>query len=552
MQKAACFVEKRLSGIFVVFLIAASILAAEPGKTKGVSFTEDVAPIFLKRCVNCHRPGEVAPMSLLTYEDARPWAKSIRNAVANRDMPPWDADPKYGTFSNDISLSQSEIDTVVQWVDQGARRGDPSKVPDVPKFRDGWKLGEPDYILDMGEIEVPASGKDLFIDRHVRLELPEDVWIRAVEIQPGNREVLHHLVSFLGYVDMTGSGQRGNVRREGGNLREPPRVCSIWAAGTPPTVFREGTGHPIRRDQELTFNIHIHPNGTATKDHSKVGLYFGKGKLEKSIVTGFAVNPGILIPAGSSNTEASASFVFGKDSSLLSFFPHMHLRGKDMTYVLTFPNGKREILLNVPRYDFNWQWIYHLQKPIDVPKGSRLEVLAHWDNSHSNPNNPDSSRSVEFGEGSDWEMLIGFFDYVVQSDENPVSTREKTDVLLAAHPAESSYAVDVGVGFASLNWGMVLPKEGSGVLYVLDRDQVMSTTLQDITWDGSAVTAHGKTIRRAGATIPLGVRAQITDTGEISGRIYIGSLPTPGAESTGPSFTFKGKRRNVSSPVAVR
>jgi hypothetical protein len=304
-------------------------------------------------------------------------------------------------------------------------------------------------------------------------------------------------------------------------------------------------GRAVSKDQEITFNVHIHPNGNATSDGSKVGIYFGRGTLEKNIRTGFAVNPGILIPAGSNNTESSAAYVFRQDSRIISFFPHMHLRGKEMTYRLTYPDHRRETLLSVPRYDFNWQWIYYPEKPIEVPAGSRLDVAARWDNSASNPNNPDPARAVEFAEGTDSEMLIGFFDYVTTEGGASKSAGERIDVLLAPHPAESSYVLEISAGFAALKWGMHLPREGTGTFYLLEGDELLTITLRDIAWNGSEISARGKLIRGAGSTIPMGIRAHVTDSGEISGKIYIGVVPAAGAEPKGPSVPFTGKRRGA-------
>lgn len=551
MENRSRLTTRFLKDSLAALAIAAAVLAANAADVEKPTFTENVAPILMKRCVSCHRPGEIAPMSLLTYDEARPWAKSIREAILSRKMPPWHADPSYGHFSNDISLSQGEIDTIVRWVDQGARKGDPSKMPAAPKFSEGWKLGEPDYVLEMGTIDVPASGPDVFLDRHVRLDLPEDRWVRAVEIRPGNKQVLHHLVSFIGYIEMSGTGGGQSQRRSGGNTRQAPRVFSIWAAGTPPTIFPDGMGHSVAKNQELTFNIHIHPNGQATTDHSTVGIYFGKGTLEKNIKTGFAANPGILIPAGADNVESSASYVFRQDSRIISFFPHMHLRGKEMSFTLTHPDGRREILLNVPRYDFNWQWIYYPEKAINVAAGSRIDVVGRWDNSPSNRNNPDPTRAVEFAEGTDSEMLVGFFDYVVNEGSSSKSAQERIDVLLAPHPAQFSYFLEVPAGFTIMNWGLHLPKEGTGTFYLMEGDELLTITLRDIIWNGSEVTMRGKLIRGAGSTIPMGIRANVADSGEISGKIYIGAVPTAGAEPKGPVLAFTGKRRSEARTAAA-
>jgi mono/diheme cytochrome c family protein len=533
----------------IVALAAAFIAAGASAAQAEVNYASDVAPIMMKHCVSCHRPGEIAPMSLLTYDDARPWATSIREAVVTRKMPPWQADPGHGKFRNDISLSQREIDTVVQWVDGGARRGDLKKMPPAPKFAEGWQMGEPDLVVDLDELTVPESGPDVFLDLHKKVSLPDDRWIRAVEIRPGNRKVLHHLVTFLGWVEMSGT-PGGRAQRPGGGPSDPPRILSIWAAGTPPTVFPDGMGHPVKKEADLTFNVHLHPYGEKATDHTKVGIYFGSGELKSTLRTGFAVNTGILIPPGSDGTESKASHVFSQDCQVISLFPHMHFRGKSMRFELTYPDGRRDVLLDVPKYDFNWQWLYYPEKALEVPKGSRLDVVARWDNSTGNRSNPDPSRTVEFGEGTDSEMLIGFFEYTNVTTEKPKTMRERLDVLLAAHPEASSYVLDVNAGMAAFNWGIDIPKEGPGTFYLLEREQTLTITLRDIVWNGQDVTLSGKLIRGAGRTIPMGVRARVTESGEITGKLFIGNLVTGPEDPKGPSLPFKGKRRDA-APVSA-
>ncbi|MEK7793658.1 MAG: hypothetical protein AAB353_03970, partial [Candidatus Hydrogenedentota bacterium] len=448
-----------------VFCVCQAALAGTP-----VTFTENVAPIFMENCVICHRPGEIAPMSLLSYEEARPWAKSIRNKVALHEMPPWDGDPASLPMSNDISLDQKDIDTILAWIDQGAARGPLDKMPKAPKFASDWKMGEPDYVIDMGEFDVAATGDDVFITKAFRLSLPENQWIRAVEVKPGNNKVLHHLVGFKGFFEM---GEGTNIS-EGVQIKPSERrsidIFSIWAAGSPPAIFPDGTGHPFAKDQLVSFNIHYHPYGEATRDHSKVGIYFGKGELKKEITTGFAMNTGIEIAANEKSEPWRASYVFGNDSRIVSFFPHMHQRGQSMKYDLTTPDGKTRTLLNVPNYDFNWQWHYVLEKALDVPKGSRLDVFATWDNSAEKAGNPDPLQEIVFGEGSNAEMHIGFFEFVPKEGiaARPVATQENVGPLLALHPAEESYRVEIGGGLGKLVWGLHLPKECRGTFYIIE------------------------------------------------------------------------------------
>ena len=257
--------------LIVLFAIAGALLlhsslatTAEPEAT----FARDVAPILYSKCVTCHRAGEVAPMSLLTYEETRPWARAIKEKVLLREMPPWFADPKYGTFANDPRLTDKEIKTIITWVDSGAQRGEVKDMPKPPQFTEGWQLGEPDLIVELPEMQIPATSRDYFPTPTVALNLTEDHWIRAVEIRPSNREVTHHSVIF----STAGNAFSGNGLFD---------VLAVWSVGTPPTVYPEGTGRWVRRGQILRTNLHYHPNGRPQVDRTRVGLYFGKGRAEE-------------------------------------------------------------------------------------------------------------------------------------------------------------------------------------------------------------------------------------------------------------------------------
>lgn len=529
-----------------------SLAAAQP-----VTFTEHVAPILMDHCVSCHRPGEVAPMSLLTFDEVRPWAKGIRKAVAERQMPPWDADPSVGRFTNDISLTEAEIDTIVSWVDVGAPRGPEGAMPAPPEFPAGWKLGEPDLVVDMGAFDVPAEGEDLFITKAVRLDMPEDRWIQAVDVLVDNRQVLHHLVGIKGFLEMETSGV--NLVDPGLQItpaeRQQVDIFSIWAAGSPPTEYPEGMGYMFAKDQLLSFNIHYHPYGTAATDHSKVGLYFGEGELQREMVTRFGMNTGIRIAPNSVSEEYFASYVFGEDSRIISFFPHMHQRGKVMRYELTTPGGDRRTLLNVPDYDFNWQWIYYPEDGVRVPAGSRLDVFARFDNTDANPNNPDPSVPVAFGEGSNEEMLIGFFSFVSEENTVPAAPESETAVrtLLAAHPAEESYALNLTFLGGPRQWGLHFPEKGDATLYVVEPTRGIATITADATerHGRHGLVFRGKLVVDAGKTIPMGVYLDTADPANVTGYGLIG-MPIPeNPESINGTFPVTGSRLSTGAMASA-
>jgi len=393
--------------VALLVLVAATSVPAFAAETDAdaVVYTSDVAPILMQNCVSCHRPGEIAPMSLLTYEESRPWAKSIKKAVSTRTMPPWFADPAHGEWANNPSLTTSEIDTIVAWVDQGARQGDASLMPPAPVFTDGWQLGEPDFVFSLPTVEIPAEGPDLFPTPITSLQIPERRWVRAVEVRPEDPEVNHHQVIF-----MTG---REAIQEQGYF-----NILAVWAAGTAPTVFPEGAGRWVNPGDLLVLNQHYHPNGVdARTDTTRVGLYFGEGELEDEIQAILAGTMDFKIPAGAENHELVVTHEILADSKIISYFPHMHLRGKDMTFTATYPDGTREVLLNVPSYDFDWQLFYYPKEPKFLPKGTQIEILAHYDNSSANVNNPDPTRTIGFGLKTTDEMMFGVFELIEEKSE---------------------------------------------------------------------------------------------------------------------------------------
>lgn len=506
-------IRRNYRSIFAAMLVAvvsSTILTdgAYAGSTP--TFTKDVAPVFHAKCAECHRPGEIAPMSLLTYEEARPWAKSIAKNVAARDMPPWKADPNHGVFSNDIGLTEAEIATIVDWVNAGAPSGQLSDMPELPIFTEGWRNGEPDYIIELDAIDVPAEGEDFFPNIDVRLDLPEDKWIRAVEIRPGNRKVLHHLVAFLG----SGASSATTI----------PDFLAVWAVGTPPAVYPEGMGRKVSKDAGLRMNMHYHTYGEAATDQTRIGLYFADAEPEKAINGQFAGTVNFKIPANDSNHRVDARYLVDEDIQLISFFPHMHTRGKSMKYTTTYPDGKQEVLLNVPEYDFNWQWFYYPEEPVTLPEGTVIDIEAHYDNSPENPNNPDPSTDVIFGEDTNSEMMFGAFEFIPVEGKypKPIDIAKKLDRVLATYDAESTFRVTADLGGLQLESGFLLPKDGDGIWYFPFGRQLFEIPLSNIQWNENAFHADVTLLGQGGITMDGAVSAD----GSIQGTFSIGDFDT--------------------------
>ena len=508
-------------------LVTAGLLASSPGgdvAAATTTFARDIAPILNAKCVTCHRPGEVAPMALLTYQDARPYARSIKEKVATRQMPPWFADKSAGTFANDPTLTDAEIAAITSWVDAGAPQGDLKDLPKPPQFTEGWQLGEPDQIIELPEVQIPATGGDYFPTPNIALDLKEDRWIRAIEIRPSNRQLTHHSVIFSASVDMM---------RATGTFD----VLGVWAVGTPATVYPEGTGRWIRKGQTLRTNLHYHPNGTPQIDRTRIGLYFGKGELRKEVAAALAGNLGFTIPPNAANHELRAVYVADQDINIVSFFPHMHLRGRDMTMTATFPGGRRETLLKVPAYDFNWQLFYYPKNTVALPKGTRLDLVAHYDNSAANKNNPDPARAVRFGEASTAEMMFGMFEYTAAVGVSPTPSTERTRMtaLLSSFP-DSAFLIEVPFGKVPTLAVFHLPRSGDGSLYWTTFGPLIGPgPVQQLTWDGDAFEFQTAVSAGRGSgfyTVTGSVAADGTVKGTMTRR---GNTQPPSYEFTGTS-----------------
>jgi hypothetical protein len=400
-------------------LLAGSIQAAPV-------YTKDVAPILQKNCQGCHRPGEVAPMALTNYKEVRPWAKSIKEKVMRREMPPWFADPAHGQFSNDARLSEQEIQTIAQWADAGAKEGDPKAMPPQPKFVEGWNVGKPDVVLTMNkDFEVPEQGAVPYKYFVVPTNFDEDRYVQFAEIRPGDRSHVHHVIISVRYPDGKPMPEAGELdlkqlaasRAAQRSVEDSDGRLVGWAPGEAPLILKDGQAKLVKKGSVLIFQVHYTTNGKPGKDRSSVGLIFAKAPVEKRVITAGAFARNLVIPPGAANHESTSEFTFKEDSHIDSLHPHMHLRGKDMTFYLLQPDGTKKTLLSVPRFDFAWQQTYFLKEPIAAPKGSKLLVVAHHDNSANNKFNPDPTKEVKWGDQTWDEMMIGYFDYTIDKQD---------------------------------------------------------------------------------------------------------------------------------------
>ncbi len=366
------------------------------------TYTKDVAPILYKRCVECHRAGEAAPMALTTYKEVRPFAKAIREAVLANRMPVWLADPSHGHFKNDRRLTDQEKETISRWVAEGAPEGQARDLPPLPTFVSGWNIGKPDQVIDIGrEFEVPASGEVAYQYFEVPSGFTEDRWVQAAEIRPDQRSVVHHVIVFM--LDAKGKP----VDTAGGDL------LVGWAPGDPPLQLPEGTAMRVRAGTRFRIQMHYTPNGKPTRDRTYFGLRFAKTPPVREAITGRAINTRLAIPAMAADHVEKAAWTFRRPVEIVGYMPHMHVRGKAFQYAMVYPDGRREVLLDVPRYDFAWQLSYEPAAPLQVPAGARMECVARYDNSPNNRNNPDPKKEVRWGDQTWEEMMIGWFTYTV-------------------------------------------------------------------------------------------------------------------------------------------
>jgi hypothetical protein len=390
-----------------------------------VTFHKDVEPILQNSCQECHRAGEIGPMQLLTYEQVRPWAKGIKAAVVQGKMPPWPADPHFGKFSNDRSLTKAQVDTIAAWVDSGAKEGDKADAPKARTWVDGWNIPKPDAVIEMPHaFEMPASGTVEYQYIVVPTTFTEDKWVRMVEIRPSDRTVVHHAVIFIREPGnkwladaqpgvpftpkVSGPGQRfGNTQGQGSDI-----LC-IYTPGMVPDVWKPGQAKQIKAGSDLIFQMHYTASGKPGSDRTKIGLVFSKEPPTERVITMGALNNQFTIPAGDPSFKAEAVTPIMNPVTVISWFPHMHLRGRAFQYDVIYPTGETQTVLKVNDWSLNWQLSYVLDQPLKLQPGAKIKATAWWDNSANNPANPDPKADVKWGEQSWEEMLIGFFDVAV-------------------------------------------------------------------------------------------------------------------------------------------
>jgi hypothetical protein len=415
--------------------LAATTPAAE------ITFHKQVLPILQNNCQGCHRAGEAAPMSLISYKEVRPFAKAIKAAVSSKKMPPWFADRQHGKFSNDTSLSPSDIETLSAWADSGAKEGDPKDAPAPKAFTQGWTIGQPDLVIEMPAAhKVPASGTIEYTYFVVPTGFTEDKWVEKIEVRPGASSVVHHIIALnrpkgSGYLKdapvgtayippakPTISGKKASGDGSFVGLTDGlVEMLSVYVPGGFAYDTKPGQARLIPAGSDIIFQMHYVSTGKETLDRSSVGIIFAKTPPKERVINAYVRNDSFVIPPGEANYRVDANVEIQADTKLQSLMPHMHLRGKAFEYVATYPTGETHTLLKVPNYDFNWQLTYQLAQPLLLPKGTKLRATAWFDNSPNNKFNPDPKSEVRWGDQSWEEMVAGFVDFVLPADVNPAS-----------------------------------------------------------------------------------------------------------------------------------
>jgi hypothetical protein len=409
-------------------------IAALAAPTPEVTFNKDVLPILEKNCQSCHRPGEVAPMSLLSYKEARPWAKAIKNAVVTRKMPPWFADENYRHFANDRTLSASDIATLSTWADHGAPEGDAKDKPAPLTFTDGWNI-KPDVIVEMPQdFKLPARGTINYQYIRVKANFPEDMWVQSAEMRPGNPAVLHHGKAWVvppGSKWMADAvpGQAYEGRDAGGNqMSDGNDILGKFNPGLGAQTFAiDDSAKFVPKGSDIVFELHYTTTGKPETDRTKLGLVLAKQPpLTRYFLSNGPTALNLVIPPGDGDAEVVSEVTVGLDDARLVYAqPHMHLRGKDFQLRAVYPTGESETLLK-GKFDFNWQLGYDFAKPIPLPKGTRLVMITHFDNSANNPANPDPSKEIRWGPQNWDEMSNCFVGLIFDAKDDPTKLFQRS------------------------------------------------------------------------------------------------------------------------------
>ena len=423
----------------VLAAIASSAPMGAQAPSAGPTFSKDVAPILYKNCANCHRAGEIGPMALITYNDTRPWAKSIATRVTNGTMPPWHADPAHGEFLNDRRLSAADRDTIVKWANGGAPEGNKADLPAPPTFADGWQMGQPDVVFAMQEdYPIPADGTIDYKWFEVPTNLTEDKWVQEIEIRPGARTNVHHVIAYMrtpapaqpaaapaaaagaapaprptppfsmaadmGRPPTAPKEDRAPVQ----NDRPPTARPGAWLGGFAPgqavRVYQPGTALKIPAGSVLLLQMHYTANGKAAADRTRIGIKYASAPPKTEVRVVALANQNFVLKAGAPDTRVDAEVTLNQDITLWSVLPHTHVRGKKWQVTAIYPDGRSEIILDVPKYDFNWQTDYVFKQPLSLPKGTKLHTAAWYDNSAAYKPNPDPKKDVYWGDQT-WEEM---------------------------------------------------------------------------------------------------------------------------------------------------
>ena len=392
------------------------------------TFAKDIAPILYENCVACHRPNHLAPMSLITYADARPWARAVKTKVLAREMPPWGADSSVRAYKNDASLTQTEIDTIAAWVDGGAPEGNAVDLPEVPQFAEGWSIGEPDLIFSMVKpFEVPADGTVPYSYVTVPTNLQEDIWISAHEFRPGDRRVIHHVIPSV--LEDDGKPATGEVKLRRDRTRTRARGASVggYVPNRLGTVYADGVATRLPAGADIEAQMHYTTIGEPVSDRSSWGVVLTRepDSTLRRARGGQVANLTFAIEPGNADFAVTASRTIEEETYLANMMPHMHVRGKSAKYTVKYPDGREVVALWVPNYNFNWQLRYQLEEPIFMPKGAVLEAEFHYDNSGANRFNPDPTAEVHWGDQTWEEMMLGYYGTVEGPEGNTTTSQQQ-------------------------------------------------------------------------------------------------------------------------------
>lgn len=395
-------------------------------KTRVMTYADDVAPILNQKCISCHRPGDVAPMSFVGYENAKKYSKMIAFTTAAKRMPPWKTIPVDVEFHDDNHLTDEEIALFANWAENDAPLGDPAKVPPTPEFPVGWRLGQPDLTLKMPYPQTLSDeGKDEYWNYVITPDIKEPIWVSAIDVKPGNKSVVHHVIAFF---DKKGQGRKlvqgkdgdkkaGYLSEGGGVGFMPDGALGGWAPGTSARRLPEKAGFLIEPGTDIILQMHYSKSGKVETDQTEIALYLNKGKVTDPVEIAWMANPFIKIAANDPKATFKQRITLPATIEIYNVMPHMHLLGKEMRATATLPDGKKIRLVDVPNWDFNWQLVYYLKTPLVLPKGTTIDIEAIYDNSTDNPFNPsDPPKTVTWGEATNDEMMLLVAAYSVVKD----------------------------------------------------------------------------------------------------------------------------------------